>query len=487
MPRSLDFNWNEGEDGFDPKNADYQPPPAPMAASRQPSPAEPLPMDAPQMDRGPRVGRLALLALGIALGMVVGLAVLSWQGQAAARADLTPLFTLQQQALAAGDQDLYGSLLDSSIPEFRAAMLAEMATTARVFDEESPPRLRRLRIAGDKADVEVETTYEDSAGATRTYRRVETAHRSGGQWRLAPPDPADWGEILTEEGQNVTLHVHQRDADLRRLLPRLDALTQAFCRRYNPPPPCHVDLTLAPDPALLPFRAGAGATPPPPLISYESATYNDFIVISLNGMGQENDDPGFLDIVRTALPQLRGANDLLVLDQSAPNAVSISAERLTGQTIPLRFISPRLVGLHRREPHPLWWLGVSESIGDVIARRAMGPVTGEAEAVLTAWSVLRGDVAVWAERFSGVKLPAGDANAWHDDPSDIGIDLAIARTGQRQAARRLALNIHARFGEAKTLAWLLSLRGQMLNDSSTTIDGQTIGQLRQDWLAWLTS
>ncbi len=433
--------------------------------------------------------------------MAVGLAVLSWQGQRAARADLTPLFTLQQQALATGDQDLYGSLFDNSAPAYRTAMMAEMASTAMVFGwrmGDSAPLLRRLRIAGDKAEVEVETTYEDSAAATLAYRRLETAHRSGGQWRLAPPDPAAWGDILSEEGQNITLHYYERDADLARqygpfdsardgLLSRLDAITQAFCRRYNPPPPCHVDLTLAPDPDLLPFRAGAGASPPPPLISYESATVNDFIVISLNGTGQESDDPGFLDIVRDSLPRVRGAGELLVLDQSAPDAISISAERLTGQTMPLRFLSPRLVGLHRRDPHPLWWLGVSESIGDVIARRAMGPVTGEAEAALTAWSVLRGDVAVWAERFSGVRLPAGDRNVWHDDPSNIGIDLAISRTGQRQAARRLALNMHARFGEAKTLAWLLGLRGQMLRGSSITIDGQTIDQLRQDWLAWLTS
>lgn len=433
MPKSLDFQWNEGEaHGFDLKDADYQPPPAVMRA--EPAPADPpaiQPHPGSDPKPGSRLGRLGLLAVGIALGMAVGLAVLGWQGQRAARADLTPLFVLQQQALASGDQDIYRSLFDDAQPEYGAAMTAGQNAAALLFDADAAPRLRRLRIVGDKAEAEVETGYQG-----RVYRRTETAHLGGGQWRLAPPDPAAWGAVLSEEGENVILHIHRRDASLTTLLPRLEAITQAFCRRYNPPPPCRLDLTLALDAGLLPFQPGEGALPPPTFTA------------------------------------LRGPNGGVGINNDA---------WVTEDPLPLRFPSPRLVGLHSRDPHPLWWLGVSEAIGDVIARRAVGPVGGETEAVMTVWAALRGDVSIWAERFSGITLPEEDAGTWPTDPAEIGRSLVASRPGQRQAARSFALLLHARFGEAAALAWPLGLNGQIVSGASPAIDDLTIDQLRQIW------
>jgi hypothetical protein len=147
---------------------------------------------------------------------------------------------------------------------------------------------------------------------------------------------------------------------------------------------------------------------------------------------------------------------------------------------PLRFPSPRLVGLNGRQPHPLWWLGVSEAIGDTVARRALGPVRGETEAAMTVWAALAGDVTIWAERLSQTNLPQ-TATQPPSDPADIGLSLLSAPSDQRQAARNFALFLHTRFGEAKTLAWLLKLHEQTLSAASPAIDDFTIDQLRQAW------
>lgn len=526
MPRSVDFNWVDGEVAFDPKNIDqaqnasYQPPPhaqhsaPPAAAAARPAVAQTVP--APQAGRdvhgsdrdirgnesprqgGPRLGRLALLALGITLGMAVGLGVLSWQGQRNARADLAPVFVLLQQALDKGDEDLYGSLIDDATPDFRDALLAGQANTAKLFDAGGGQSIHRLRIQGDRAEVEVDAAYRGEP-----YRRLETLRLADGQWRFAQPDLSTWGDIITEETKNLTLHYYQRDARLPDLLPRLDAAAQAFCRRYNPPPPCHVELTITPDPALLPFRSDEGASPAPSLIAYQSSTYDDYLLVTLDATGREMDDPAFLQGVLDALPRVRDPGDILVLNQSAPDAAGVASERLFGPTIPLRVLSPHLVGVHNRDPHPLWWLGVTESIGDVIARRALGPVTGEPDAVLTAWAAARGDVAIWAERFTGVAVrlsahavpsvahdeaqPASAVQSWSNDPAVIGMDLALPRGDQRLAARRFALNLHARFGESETLTWLRGLRGQTLTTSSMAMKDQTIDQLRQDWRMWVAA
>lgn len=470
MPRSLDFNWNEGDDGFDPANADFQPPPA--AAT-----VEPPTVAAARTERGPRIGRLGLMALGIVVGMVVGVAILSWQGQRAARADLTPLFVLEHQALAGGDEDIYRSLFDEAQMDYREAAVAGLANSAMVFDADANPQVRGLRVTGDTAEVQIDSSYQG-----QVYRRMETARLVGGQWRLIAPNVAAWGGALREEGENVTLHIYRRDADLARLLPRLDAIAQAFCRRYNPPPPCHLDLTLTPEADLLPFNPSSGASPAPPLVAYRSVIRDDERVVVLNGDGRELQDPDFRASVRDVRGRVRNLGGVSLSDRGTEAIIAISSARLSGETMPLRYPSPRLVGLKGREPHPLWWLGVSEAIGDVIARRAVGPIRGEATAALTAWAALRGDVAIWAERFSGVSLPDEDETAWLADPADIGISLITARGNQRQAARRFALDLHARFGEGGTLDWLLNLGGQMLNGASpSSLDDLTVDQLRQFW------
>ena len=70
--------------------------------------------------------------------------------------------------------------------------------------------------------------------------------------------------------------------------------------------------------------------------------------------------------------------------------------------MPVAVVSPRLVGLDGDEPHPLWRLALYEAIGDAVMRRALGPLTGQDTEVYAVWAAARGDVALWAERFSEV-------------------------------------------------------------------------------------
>ncbi len=432
MSRSVDFNWHEGDKGFDPEAVEQQPSPRSSQPRRAPR------LAAREQTGGLRLGNLGLLLLGVLLGAAVGVAILTFQGQRNARADLKPVIELQHQALARSDPDLYASLIDPADPDWRESLLAAQTQTALLYDA-GPPRVRRVRLQGgaqNTAEVEIEADYKG-----RPYRHLETFRLVDGQWRLARPQPGDWGETRTAQSEHLTLHYREGDASILAQLPRLEATTRAFCDRYDPPPPCHIELSIEPDPDLLPFHPGQGAWPPPSLAAQAgpAAATPDSQWITLDGVG--------------------------------------------GDALHIRLPSLRFVGLHGRAPHPLWWLAVTEAIGDAILRQALGPITGESGAVLTLWAAARGDVALWSERFSGVLLGAADATAIAVDSASIGGAFTSPTPGpasveQRLAARAFALHLHARFGEADTLAWLHNARGIPVTNDTPLLHDQTPAQLR---------
>ncbi|MCS7040305.1 MAG: hypothetical protein NZP34_11925 [Caldilineales bacterium] len=424
-------------------------------------------------------GQLALLAIGIVLGAVAGLILLIAQGQRQARADLEPVIRLEQQAWVQGDADLYRSLLDPADPDWGEAMVATLNDGIRTTDDDTTPRVRRVYLQGERAEVEVEFAY-----GGRPYRRLEALRRVENGWRLARPSAEAVAMETVWEGERLILRAASADAFLAAHGPRLEALAAAFCARYRPPSPCRIELNVVPDGELLPFRPGMAARPMPPLVTYQAARADDRVWITL-GVGREAIDPVWRDRIRRSWPRLRGLRQLQVTEQSPPEAATTARVWLQGPLMPVRVVSPRYVGVHDGDPHPLWWLAVAETMGDVVLRRALGPVTGESAAVLTLWAAARGDVAVWAERFTGVRLPPADVRLYLDEADAIGLSVWRDTTGQRAAARAFALLLHVRYGETAFLDWVLGHDEVVWTAEAPQLAERTPAQLAGEWQAWV--
>ncbi len=468
-PHGIEFTWAEGEGFVAMEPASRRSAATPAAASPRSIP-----------------GKLALLVAGMVLGAALGLITLIVQGQRQARADLEPVIALQQLALVRKDAELYRSGIDPADPSWSEALLQTLSGVP-LSDADTTPQVRRVYLQGEWVEVEVAFTYQG-----RSYRRLESLRRVEGRWRLARPPSGTEEPIPIWEGEALVLRATPADAALAEQGPRLDALAAAFCARYDPPPPCRIELTIAADGALLPLRPGAAATPMPPLLTYQAARVSDRLWVTL-GLGREERDPLSgrtvemigRERIRRAWPRARDLRQLLVVEQSPPEAAEAARIWLRGSVLPVQMVSPRYVGLHKGDPHPLWWLAVAETMGDVVLRRALGAVTGEAAAVFTLWAAARGDVAVWAERWTGVRLPPTDIRLYADETEVVGLSVWRDAADQRAAARDLALLLHVRYGETALLAWLLGHGDTLWTATEPRLGERTPEQLAAEWQAWV--
>ena len=195
MPPSLDFNWQEGDQGFDSAAADAEWMPAETTAAPTPSPSpHPSARTLPSTERG--WSNWALLAIGVILGLSLGVIVLVVQGQRSVRADVAPLIDLQQRALTGNDADLYASLLDPEDADWRG-QIPEMIAGLKLLmpDSDSAPKVRSVNFQDDYAEITVDFSYDDQG-----YRTLVSALRVDGKWRLARARLDGWGEFQTVEG-----------------------------------------------------------------------------------------------------------------------------------------------------------------------------------------------------------------------------------------------------------------------------------------------
>lgn len=477
MSPAFDFEWHEGDDSFP-----EQPSPTPASAISPPPATAASPAGAALPAAGFRISNLALLLIGVVLGIGAGFILLGVQGQRNARRDIAPLLALQYRALRQGDADLYASLLGGENEDWRQQQLQALALSARLYDLSQAPKVRQVKLQGDYAEAEVEFQYQGE-----TYRQLQMLRLHDGQWQVAPVDLGGWGELSSASSEHVVLHFRQRDAFLLDHLPHIEATAAAFCERYAPPDPCRIDLGILPDSDLLPFLPGGGAAPLPPYTRYrimgQGARAGDTDFVTINGTGLEMRDPAFRSNILLSLSEVNDARRVYAAQRGADIDRSISAQRQGGDTIPLTLISPRLVGLRGETPHPLWWLQLHEAIGDAILRRMLGPVTSTRPAALTVWAAARGDVALWAERFSGVRL--ADDTSFQTDPMAVGERVLFDDPRMRQAARSFALFLHAHYGEEQTLA-LFHAAGDWLAPDGVLAPLQSNPRLLADaWAAWV--
>ncbi len=445
----IDFDWREGDDAF--AESRVEPTPLPEDAFARPQPGVLEADVASREHRGP--SNWILLLIGVALGSVLGLGAIIYLGQVNARADLAPLVRLEGEAIANGDSDLFNSLMSAAS---RPLTDDDLAALSLLSDGPESTRVRWVRIRGDYAEMTVDIEYEG-----RAYRRVEAASLSEKGWLLTPVRPKSDDELQEASGEWVTLRYQRRDAFLRRYLPELDAVTEAFCLRYAPPEPCRIELRIVISPKNQPFLPAQGASPPPLLLRYRILGAGDTDYVTFNGTGEEMRNDAFSTLLLTNFPEINEIAKIYPARLSSTEAQEASLQRLYGQTMPLTFPSPRLAGVSGRKTHPLWRLSLYEAIGDVIMRRAVGPVTGEDKAVFTLWAVARGDVALWAERFAETSLPAAPIAA-ESDPARIGEALADrVSLSHRNAARSFTRSLYDCFGEQVVVDWFTQARDRM--------------------------
>jgi len=468
MPPSLDFNWQEGDDGFGESLEDPQPSPPPQP-HRSRFTSGPIPL-----------GYLLLLGVGVALGMALGFGILTAIGQRNARARFTPIVALEHQALAQGDQDLYNNLFDPEEQAWREMLAGAFPVATQLYDfEDGAPSVSNVLLLGEYAEIEIKFNYQGEP-----YRRLENMRQVDGQWRLSRETAADWGKSWFVEEEHVTVRYRGRDEFLYDLIPEIEATAKYFCERYQPPGSCRVDLDIKPNADWLPFIPAEGARPLPPLTEYRIMAEGNSGLVTLNGTGQELRDSTFRDRFMVLFPTVDNINNIYAAKFESNADREVSIKRLYHEAMPLSIMSPRLVGVRDDEPHPLWWLELHEAIGDVIARRALGPVTAQEDAAYTAWAAVRGDVAIQAERLSGVSYQMGTTAPFAPDSASVGRALVTGDLGQRAAAMSFAHFLLERYGEEALVGLMHQARSSFDADEIYAPLSASPQQLSSEWRQW---
>lgn len=255
---TVELNWHEGDE-HDGVVWEYEAAPLPVAAPRSSAIAQRV-----SDDSGP--SRLQLLLLGAGIGILLGLlalgALLLWQvnqGSQLARQDVTAASALLLEARSAGDVQRYAELLDGTDPIWKARLVAGLRS-----DNTAPSgqwNVEQVRLQGDLAEAEVRVSVD----GVDTLRWLVFFRLAGGQWRLAPPTPAVFGE----EQQTTTPHfrILYRERD-RRFVPNLVNLAEgayvALCGELRCATDRPLDLRLlydaqADDPPATPGAVGVAS------------------------------------------------------------------------------------------------------------------------------------------------------------------------------------------------------------------------------------
>lgn len=212
---SVELNWQEGEEHSG-VTWDRKAEPLPVA-TRAPAAVAQGAADA----RGP--SRLRWLLLGAGIGILLGIlalgALVLWranQGGQLARQDVAAAVAQLLEVQAAGDAQRYAGLLDGTDPVWKARLVAGLRNPdlqpIPAFDVE------KVRLLGDLAEAEVVLDSSDSALHRLLFFRLVD-----GQWRLAPPAPAAFGEEMEASTTHFRIHYRQRD---ERFLPALINLAE---------------------------------------------------------------------------------------------------------------------------------------------------------------------------------------------------------------------------------------------------------------------
>lgn len=258
---SEDERWRHGRDDHRPTPHDWRPPdsqePAQPAAATSPA----------QQPKGRRVATLRTthweatrvvryLGLGVLIGALISLAVITIVAQrnrALARADLQAVITVEANALAAGDEEIFLTFQDDSDAAWQNLQKTQM-DQLRSRAVSVTLTLEDFILTGDVAWATVR--YEQDQV---DYQRIQFYRLVAGQWKRTAPDVAYWGEEKSLETRHLIFHYREKD---EALVQALSTTAEDFYSRthldFNVGASPHLEFYLDPDAQPAPARFNEG-------------------------------------------------------------------------------------------------------------------------------------------------------------------------------------------------------------------------------------
>jgi Tol biopolymer transport system component len=188
---------------------------------------------------------LAAITLLVVVSLAAAAAYMAWTYHvtlARVREQVQPIATLEAQAIAANDRDLFLALQDPEDSAWRSAQAQRFARLERVGLPEfgwqamnTCPKLGDITL--EPGGARLDMTYRFSVaqpmpdGPTSVTVRVPQFYKSTSSgWVRAMPDADYWGSQHTYTGKRLTATYWQRDADLLEpMLQRMDQMLEQVC------------------------------------------------------------------------------------------------------------------------------------------------------------------------------------------------------------------------------------------------------------------
>jgi len=247
---SIQFDWHDAEDERwdrdenDRRAAkhDWRPPDAQEQSAR----AAPTPAQKP---KGRQVASqrtthwetmrvVRYLGLGVLIGTVISIGViyaLALRNREAARADLQAVITVEANALAAGDAEIFLAFQDDTDAAWQNLQKTQL------------DQLRRSAVSATltlddfilTGDVAWATVHYQQDGVD--YQRVQFYRLVDGHWKRTAPDTAYWGEEKSLETRHMRFFYRQKD---EALVQALSQVAEDFYSRT------HLDFNVGASPQL---------------------------------------------------------------------------------------------------------------------------------------------------------------------------------------------------------------------------------------------
>ena len=167
------------------------------------------------------------LGLGVLIGAVISIGViyaLAQRNRAAARADLQAIITVEANALAAGDEEIFLAFQDDSDAAWQNLQKTQMDQLRRSAISVTLT-LDDFVLTGDVAWATVRYQQDNV-----DYQRVQFYRLVDGQWKRTAPDTAYWGEEKTLETPHLRFTYREKD---EALIKALSSVAEDFYSRTH--------------------------------------------------------------------------------------------------------------------------------------------------------------------------------------------------------------------------------------------------------------
>lgn len=249
---SEDERWRHGDGDHRPARHDWRPPEdqesAPPAASALPQKPKGRQVASQHTTHWEATRVVRYLGLGALIGTIISLGVIyavAQRNREIAQADLQAVITVEANALAAGDEEIFLTFQDDSdaawqnLQKTQMDQLSSSAVSATLTLED-------FILTGDVAWATVRYQHDQV-----DYQRIQFYRLVAGHWKRTAPDTAYWGEERSLETRHLIFHYREKD---EALVKALSDLAEDFYSRT------HLDFNVGASPQLE-FYLDADAPP----------------------------------------------------------------------------------------------------------------------------------------------------------------------------------------------------------------------------------